>query len=311
MKLNLLIINFILYFSILSNAQVNQKSFSDTTLWHMHSGFVWTEGSGGPLHKENFNSYRMIINDTVIQDTVYQLLYSCNSNFSIINISFMGYFKNINNTIFYGNDLDSMKLIYDYNLNIGDTFRFDSYNNFNDPTSYLVEVVNVDSIFVNDSYRKRILFEDFPDTNNYCNTNIAPCWVEGVGDYNYGLIFDYGIVLFCGCQPNGNSSLQCFSENGINIIGDCQISTDIMNDHLVIEKIEVFPNPSSYKINIRSSIEKLSCFELFNISGQRVLIKQLSAYEANINISKLKSGLYFFRTRTVDNKYQKGKLIIK
>ncbi len=311
MKINLLIIYFAFFLAMISHAQTNQKGFSDTTLWHMHSGFVWLEGPGGTLHEENFNTYRMVIGDTVIQDTVYQLLFNCNSFFSTSSISLLGYFKTINNTVFYGRSPDSMKMIYNYNLSTGDTFRFNSYCNFYDSTSYLVKVVNTDSILINNRYRKRILFEDFPDTNNFCNTNIAPCWVEGMGDYNYGLIFDYGVILYCACQVSGNSGLQCFSENNISIVGDCHTSADAVINNPAKTKLIVFPNPGSEKITVRSQDDKIICFKLLNATGQLIISKRCFTSQLDVNINSIKPGFYFFNIKTENNLSRYGKLIIK
>ena len=137
------------------------------------------------------------------------------------------------------------------------------------------------------------------------------CWVEGIGDYNYGLIFDYGMILYCGCQISGNSGLKCFSENNISIIGDCHISTDAVINHSAKSKIEVYPNPGSEKITIRSTDDRIINFELLNISGQKIISKRCFASRLNINVSNLQPGLYFFNISTENNLSRYGKLLIK
>jgi len=305
MKIKLIII--LLLFNVISNAQFENKEFSDTTLWHMHSGFSWLDGPGGTLHEENINSYKIIINDTTINDTLYQKLYSCNFDFN--NLTFDGFFKSINKKIYCGNNIDSMKLMYDYNLNVGDTFRFNSYNNPNEETSYLVEVILVDSIFANNRYRKRIQFDEFDDNGNFCSAHISVYWVEGFGDYNYGLISDYGLIMFCECQPLGNSSLQCFSENNISIIGNCQISTNISTIE-GFNDFKIYPNPTNDNFSIKTNKIIIS-IEFYNVSGKKVKIIDLKQNHKNIDVSDLKTALYFYKAKVKDGTYFSGKILIK
>ncbi len=297
MKLKALILNAFLFFFIYGNAQINQKSFSDTTLWHMHSEFAWTEGVGGPVHHENFNTYRIVINDTIIQDTLYQLLYDCNSNFSPNDFSFLGYYKNINNRIYFGNKIDSMKLVYDYNLNIGDTFRFFS-EKYTEPESYLVHVIDVDSVYINNRYRKKILFE------NFSGTNISPCWVEGIGDYNYGLLEHYGRIIFCEPQPGGQSILQCFTENDVSIIGDCKISIGL--SEVKEQKYNVYPNPFKNIINIEIDKKiKNGVLKLYNEQSVLVDLRHITKSNIQLNYQDLEKGIYLLIITNKDLLFKK------
>ncbi len=284
------IILVLLFFSSLGFAQSNNKSFSDTTLWHMHSGFTWTGGQGGPPHDENFDRYRAILNDTIINDTLYQKLYVCDSIFSTHSLMLLGYFKNVNKKIYYGTSIDSMSLMFNYNLAVGDTFRFNSFDNFNEPTDYLVHVNTVDSININGSYRKRIRFDEFPDSGNYCSAHISVAWVEGVGDYNYGLINDYGLIMFVACNPSGGSSLVCFSENNNPVIGNCTLYTGINNK--AFNHVNLFPNPANtfIRLKTRETIQKL---ELYNLSGRQAKDFYFNKSSKIIDIHLLQSGMYF------------------
>ena len=95
------IIIYLIVIAKLGIAQSVEKSFEDTTLWHMNSNYIWTEGPGGPVHFENFNTYKMIFSDTLISDTIFQKLFSCDSNFNTDSSSFVGYFKSIEKKVYY------------------------------------------------------------------------------------------------------------------------------------------------------------------------------------------------------------------
>ena len=285
-------------------SQVLEKGFSDTTLWHMHSGFVWIEGPGGPMHTENFDEYRAILKDTIINDTLFQKLYYMDSLFDVNTISFLGYFKTVNHRVFYGTDIDSMKIMYDYNLCVGDTFRFNSYNNLYEEISYLVKVAVVDTIFINNKFRKRIEFEEFQDTGNFCSAHKKVVWVEGFGDYNYGLIHDYGVIMFCACQVQGNSELACFNENNVPLIGDCVLYTDI-DESKALSTFRLYPNPASNRVYANYSLKNIS---FFNQLGTKEI--EISTRQSQFDVSKLPEGVHFYRAVTDDNKVVTGKIVI-
>ncbi len=300
-KLLLLFLGLTVSLNLLS--QFVEKGFSDTTLWHMHSGFVWTSGNGN-IHNENFDVYKVILGDTIINDTLYQKLYSIDSGFNIGTAVFEGYFKTVNKKVFYGITPDAMKLMYNYNLSVGDTFRFDSYYNGNEETGYLPQVVSVDSVLINNKYRIRIEFEEFQDTGNYCNAHKNVVWVEGFGDYDYGLIFDYGTIMFCACQPLGNSELQCFSENSVKIVGDCALVTGIKPLE-VYDKIYLYPNPARDVVRFDFDFKTITFYNLMGVREMEVAGKQ-----NQISVRNFQPGIYFYRVVTKDNELIVGKIVV-
>ena len=270
----------------------------------MNSNYTWTEGPGGPVHHENFDSYKMIYSDTLISDTLFQKLYSCDSDFNINSSSFAGYFKSIGNRVFFGDSSENMKLMYDYNLAVGDTFRFNSFSNPWEQTSYVVKVVSVDTVSINGENRKRITFENFP--YDEWNTSIHVVWVEGIGDYNYGLIWDYGLILYC--APTGYSSIKCFSENGNSIIGNCNISTNVNFLSSIENDIEVYPNPFTDILKL-DGIDGIFLIKIFNIQGELVF-NEKTYIPTEIYLNNLHDGIYFLEIFGKKNMYYR-KLIIK
>jgi hypothetical protein len=70
--------------------------------------------------------------------------------------------------------------------------------------------------------------------------------------------------------------------NGTNQLGDNQF-------------LSVYPNPASQFLQL-SSVEGVTCFQLFNILGQPLISKSYPK-SATIDISSLNSGIYLIRIR--------------
>ena len=265
------------------HGQIGQKAFCDTTLWHSHSMFIMVTGSGGNYEEVHMHSYKMVLRDTIINDTLYQGLYTCNQDFSLSSAVFSGYFASFDAQVYFGNSLTDMNIIYDYNLLPGDSFSFKSFNNPQDPNSYTINVNSSDSVLFNGIYRRRIQFDNFP------GYNVAPVWVEGVGDFNYGLIFDYGNIVFCSWVGSGNSSLECFNENNLPVIGNCQITSVVTDLHT--SKFKLAPNPFQNTIHLEGIAKINGDIRVYNIWGILVF-SQRCIHEDFLDLSFLPDGQY-------------------
>ncbi|HKI88410.1 MAG TPA: T9SS type A sorting domain-containing protein [Draconibacterium sp.] len=72
--------------------------------------------------------------------------------------------------------------------------------------------------------------------------------------------------------------------------------------------IRIYPNPANNYIYI-SNINKPAHFELFTMNGKKVMMNKLAG-NAQIQVSHLKPGMYFYRLN-MNDKIQTGKIIIQ
>ncbi len=102
-----------------------------------------------------------------------------------------------------------------------------------------------------------------------------------------------------------NNFLDC------DIFADCWASTDIHeNKEDISNEIKIYPQPIKANIVI-SGNQMLSSFDLFDITGRRVLSNRIDDYRVNINIDeKVNNGVYFYILRTKESKTKTGRLII-
>ena len=68
----------------------------------------------------------------------------------------------------------------------------------------------------------------------------------------------------------------------------------------------VYPNPVNEYFSIQSEINN---FELFDITQTKVMQKKINGYQVTIDRKNIKSGVYFYKIKNIDNSIEYGKLI--
>lgn len=169
-------------------------------------------------------------------------------------------------------------LLYDFNLNVGDSL-ISYYTQIYQCQSNALYVETIDSILVNNNYRKRM---------GFCNYASPPCSIE-IHDRSYYII--EGIGSAWGLFDNflfhydcGRSYLTCYSENdhilyGYDIINtdtttnldaySCDLSSSVtvsINQSFNNYEIKIFPNPATSEIIISGCIP--AYMKLCNTLGQ-------------------------------------------
>ena len=186
-------------------------------------------------------------------------------------------------------DSDSLRLLYDFNLLAGDTFKLaDAF------PDNLVEFIvdSTDSININNIKRKRIIFE-----NLY---GIQVTWIEGIGDINNGLrLFDYAINSY------GELYLMCYKENGLNLIGNCSEVSSI-GDNIKENNLKVYPNPFSDYLFL-DTVDEIFISRIISLTGE-VLIENKDRSRI-LDTSHLLPGFYILNIQFKN--YKTSQFIVK
>jgi len=199
-------------------------------------------------------------------------------------------------------------LLYDFNLNIGDTIHsslvlFGEYD--------LIQ--SIDSTFIGNNYRKIYYYN-----SSFINDTCTHFLIEGIGG---------GAGLFsplCGMCGEAGSMLECFKQNG-NILyyqgsGFCFI---ISPDTLTVcdftvpvsetksEKyISLFPNPAITEVTINFGKAAHYNVQLCNILGEVLEQTQTNSSALSLNMSSYTRGIYFI-TVTDENKNKVVRKVVK
>jgi hypothetical protein len=135
------------------------------------------------------------------------------------------------------NDLEN-EILYDFNLKIGDTIKF----NFT-TAGYNPIVKRVDSIFLCGKYHKEYITQ-----HQLLFSSDSLTLIEGVG-MNQCL---FGAPVIKGIGVGEFNSSGCYTEIGNNSDSECALLLNVKNNQNLKEEIKIFPNPSNSKLTINS-----------------------------------------------------------
>ena len=260
-------------------AQFNNKFCLTGSTWHNYEYYEMAHGNVWW-----FDEYITCIDSTTIENRMYQ-------HFSMTRIrggnepssdNYDLYLYTKDNKV-YKLYSDSLLILYDFTLEVGDTFNVRDANPDNIIEFY---VDSVGEIELNEIMRKMIILKD--------NNNRKIEWIEGIGDIINGLrLFEYDI------NSNGSLSLQCFTENNVELFGSC--NTAINNSNSTAANINLYPNPFSDYLEIESNVKLIENLTLYSING-KVLFKSLNPNShIRINTKSLLSGQYILKIQINEN----------
>ncbi len=178
-------------------------------------------------------------------------------------------------------------VIYDFNLDIGDTFDLPVILSSSPFWEIYFEesiVEGIDSVTLNDgSFRKRYHFsvDNIFDT---CHGNGEWTFIDGIGSnihpaYVLFYCFEFGIEL------------DCYSNQSQELHGNCLYSPTF---EVPINPIKVFPNPTDNKLIIKAPGNEILSLLLLDINGHQVLLEKNGDH---MNLGELPGGVYFLKVQ--------------
>jgi len=180
----------------------------------------------------------------------------------------------------------SVKLIFDLNLDVGDTFTFGNY---------IDTVANVFTL----NGKKHI---EFKNANTNWGEKIR--FIEGVGP-NIGVFVNYLGILnpFVACKYELDSLVYVTLNDNFN--GCMLLPTDIKKNNLE-SMVEISPNPFSDFIEIRSNLlDAKTMVSIINITGQKLFESEINSEIFIIPTNNLLPGIYFVNIQSKNEKLTK------
>jgi len=224
--------------------------------------------------------------DTIINLESYHKIFARNDS----STTFFGGLRELNKKIYFFKQLIGYEyLLYDFNLNIGDSIMVDC--DLPDTMFQKMIVASIDSILLIDmTYRRKF---------NFVN---GESWIEGIGS-EFGLLTPGLSCTTCIC---GNQ-LVCSRENDTLLylnesLVPCFINTsnnEIINNS---QQLIIYPNPFSSQMTVQSNqVLKAATLTIYNTFGQQVKqIKNISGQSITLHRDNLPSGIFFLQL-TQDN----------
>lgn len=214
------------------------------------------------------------------------------------------------NIPYYGSDF----VIYDFSLEVGDTFSYYTYGYdvdflhnilYEDICLSKVESVEILTLFGRD--RKVITF------SRISGNCFVEQFIEGIGS-NLG--FDYFFNEFWYFDAPGPRETLCAFKDGEQVYGDsiciCNNTTTSVEDQTQDNQFFLFPNPTTNQISISNSSDFRGDLQwhLFTTTGSKVDSKIINQNTQTIDLKSFTPGIYFYQITENGRIIQSDKLVI-
>jgi hypothetical protein len=243
------------------------KAFSQSYIPFVSEEKLWTEANSGC--NPNFITVQSYVmrGDTLIDTLVFKKV--CDLNNAII---LLVYEDTTQRKVYFRYPYDNTSfLLYDFNLQIGDTL----------PAPECQIVIDRTTEYFAGRNRIKLTF-DWPMT-----------WYEGIGCVNH-------YIFYWRCIVGGVGSLLCYFENDILLYHDTNINNDCFVNYNMppLEKENLFDLYCSYDImHLKSKSNTPYTLSVYDLFGREIL--QISATgDMRKDVSNLPAGMYLWRVES-------------
>lgn len=205
-------------------------------------------------------------------------------------------YSDSNRVYFFENN--SWNLLYDFNVQQGDSFLVGHYNQW-------VKIISVDTVSINGFSRKQFEY-DAPSFT----TEFSWLVIEGIGHL---------IDMFPTNENQLFGPLRCYQDNIVglykneNYYGstwtqDCdQIITGI-DEQTNSKKTVVFPNPFTDQVTFNSLVSEPTTISIYDFLGQ-IILSQTFTNSTTINSEQFAKGVYFYTLSNIKQTFDNGKIV--
>lgn len=243
-----------------------------------------------PTFSPNTSSYSVRIGeDTLVNSVLYNKLYythdTLNTNWAF---SYSYVREDTTKKVFYKDGNANEVLLYDFNLDINDTFPIES--------TCILQVIDIDTVVLNNGEqrrRKRLVNKFYPEDGDQY-------WIDGIGS-NFGVISHFGY-----CYTDYPDGFLCFYGNNELLFPESPPSCFITEiDKLpVSDQIHIYPNPLQHRLNIEDPGAHYMDYSLYNGFGELLDWGKLTGVHTQIECSTIPTGFYvLILTDLIGNRY--------
>ena len=288
-----------LFTVLIFSAKAQYTPFPDSAVvWRL--GHPYSDYFNGTL----LSTFYYIGGDTLIGTYTYKKALFVKGNqigqntFNNVSYGYAGAYRNDipNKKVYFVPDTaNSEYLLYDFDLNIGDTLPATLVHVPN--LQYPSVVTSIGSI----TFNNIIYYRTYNYTSN-CAFSGSTYLIEGIGD-------QAGVFREIDCMyeiPYSYISYVCYNSNPAFCIPSGL--TTINGLESISSEISISPNPSSGIFTLQSTAE-ITTIEIYNVLGEEVYKSEVKSQKEEINLSNQPSGIYFVKVIT-DEKVYSRKIII-
>jgi len=247
--------------------------------------------------------------DTIINNKTYHQVFSLvDSTLSNPNSTYYAAIREENKRVYTIRGYYDETILYDFNLNPGDTITY----NLGEPFYRILKEIDSVQLY-NGEYRNRYIFDAFIGYPSDFSDTV----IEGIGSVVYIGLFNPLVVAKA--SNGSNFNFTCFKQNEITYFLNnpecdhcfCTLYSEIENIK-ENETLSVFPNPLIFQTTIQFDFYlQNATLTLYNSLGQQVRqIPNISGMTFNLKRESLPIGLYFLKLSQDNKTITTDKLII-
>ncbi|MDR0364408.1 MAG: T9SS type A sorting domain-containing protein [Bacteroidales bacterium] len=250
-----------------------------------------------------------ITGDTIINGITYHKLWYTSESYIVENgyttyeSKYGGVFReDTANKKIYGMRANTSEyMLYDFNLNVGDTI----YTSSDDEQVFFVSAI--DSLLLGDGkYHKKFIIDvencPYPPDDEHISFMI-----EGIGGAEGLFPISYD------CRRHDIRYLQCVATENYSIYGGHCPSIDVsISEFEKNNNVNIYPNPAqtSLTIDFTETYTQISRIDIFNMQGQCVKSIPAVQFKQHIDVGELANGIYLVRLQTKQKESFYKKLVI-
>ena len=264
--------------------------------WHQYSF----------LHFQSDTTEYFLQGDTLLYAEQWKKMYA---RHPISEANYCGAVKVTGNIVEFNSPNDERRVLYDFNLSVGDTFPIQPLPNTYGFDSVLV-VERIDSVLLFNGECRRVFISN--TLTNGIFEVLQEQWIEGIGSM-HGFLFPLTARLLT-VETGDEAILICFSEEGDLLYQNpLYFSCTLGVDDELEQPLCTYPNPTNGKLTIslpESWEGGASQVSVYNANGQRVISQTAHTQIFEISLYDLPNGMYIMQI-IGDNKRAISKKIIK
>ncbi len=253
------------------NAVSAQSQFIDTSkTWNYLSSYTFMEPflySTQPYYFEG---------DTIMDSVQYVGVWKSDTNNSPH--YFEGGIREDSGRVYFFEGVGDEKLIYDFNLEVGDEFV-----TLANQTGI---VKSIDTVYIDSVPRKRWKFVLDTTTNQEFDE-----WIEGIGSVNRFFQVDEGVHNYYELLCHKENDLVIWQTTNTMWGGNCYYSNLGIKTNLN-PQVKLYPNPTRNSLHLEFPNSLSGTLVIYNALGQPVISKSQTWNKNTLNIETLDQGVY-------------------
>ncbi len=228
--------------------------------------------------------------DTLIEGQTWLKTYSSPDSLFVNDLEFRGYIRSEQDIVLYRNSDLEEDTLYNFNLEVGDTWEFDDPWEVQDIILFVEEV---DFAEVDGEMRKRITFSTYPATLESIITDV---WIEGLGSTQKPL-FPVN-PNYTESAPDYRKQVACtFADDNLTwhspFFDNCFPMVVLSAAEQVLEGISAFPNPFLSSFRVVNDRPEVLTLTVYSGQGKAVHKLQCPPGEMQVDLSAFADGIYY------------------